>query len=54
MLFRSIGVIYRGRLIASGPPDRLKAGHRRPGQLDPTLEDVFIDLIETYDREHAL
>jgi ABC-2 type transport system ATP-binding protein len=49
-----IGVIYRGRLIASGPPERLKADHRRPDQPDPTLEDVFIDLIETYDREHAL
>ncbi len=49
-----IGVIYRGRLIASGPPDRLKADHRRPERPDPTLEDVFVGLIETYDREHAL
>jgi len=48
-----IGVIYRGRLIASGAPDRLKADHRTPGRSEPTLEDVFIDLIETYDREHA-
>ncbi|WP_316976278.1 ATP-binding cassette domain-containing protein [Shumkonia mesophila] len=49
-----IGVIYRGRLIASGSPDRLKADHRGPERPDPTLEDVFVDLIETYDREHAL
>ncbi len=49
-----IGVIYRGRLIASGSPEQLKAEHRNANQPDPTLEDMFIDLIETYDREHAL
>ncbi|MBE0534002.1 MAG: ABC transporter ATP-binding protein [Rhodospirillales bacterium] len=49
-----IGVIYRGRLIASGSPDRLKADHRGSERPDPTLEDVFVDLIESYDREHAL
>ena len=50
-----IGVIYRGKLIAVGPPERLKAEHRPPGRTDdPTLEDLFIGLIEAYDREHAL
>ncbi|MDX9859744.1 MAG: ATP-binding cassette domain-containing protein, partial [Rhodospirillales bacterium] len=49
-----IGIIYRGRLIASGSPERLKADHRTPDRSNPTLENVFIDLIETYDREHAL
>lgn len=49
-----IGVIYRGRLIAAGSPERLKADHRTPDRSNPTLESVFIDLIETYDREHAL
>jgi ABC-2 type transport system ATP-binding protein len=49
-----VGIIYRGRLIAAGSPERLKADHRTPGQPDPTLEDVFIGLVEAYDREHAL
>jgi ABC-2 type transport system ATP-binding protein len=47
-----IGIIYRGRLVASGTPDALKAEHRTPGHPDPTLEDAFVDLIEGYDREH--
>jgi ABC-2 type transport system ATP-binding protein len=49
-----IGVIYRGRLIAAGSPERLKAEHRRDDRPDPSLEEVFIDLIQTYDQEHAL
>ena len=47
-----IGIIYRGRLIATGSPDALKAEHRSEETPDPTLEDAFIDLIEAYDREH--
>lgn len=49
-----IGIIYRGKLIAAGSPDRLKAENRPADCPDPTLEDVFIGLIEAYDREHAL
>lgn len=49
-----VGIIYRGRLIAIGAPDRLKTEHRQAGEPEPTLEDVFIRLIEAYDREHAL
>jgi len=49
-----IGIIYRGRLVASGTPDRLKADHSTPECPQPTLEDAFIDLIEHYDRENPL
>jgi drug efflux transport system ATP-binding protein len=49
-----IGIIYRGRLVASGTPDRLKADHSTPERPQPTLEDAFIDLIEHYDRENPL
>lgn len=47
-----IGLIYRGRKIAEGSPDHLKADARTPAQPDPTLEDAFIALIEqSEDRE---
>ncbi len=48
-----IGIIYRGKLVATGSPEALKVEHRTPEHPDPTLEDAFIDLIERYDREHA-
>jgi ABC-2 type transport system ATP-binding protein len=41
-----IGLIYRGRQIAEGSPDRLKAAARTPQRPDPTLEEAFIALIE--------
>ena len=41
-----IGLIYRGRKIAEGSPDRLKAAARTDERPDPTLEDAFIALIE--------
>jgi len=41
-----IGLIYRGRKIAEGSPDRLKASARTDERPDPTLEDAFIALIE--------
>jgi ABC-2 type transport system ATP-binding protein len=47
-----IGIIYRGRLVATGPPDELKAARATPGHPEPTLEAAFIDLIEDYDRAH--
>ena len=50
-----IGLIYRGRKIAEGSPDHLKANARTPAQPDPTLEDAFIALIEqSEDREATL
>ena len=47
-----IGIIYRGRLVATGAPDELKAAHATPEHPEPTLEQAFIDLIGDYDRAH--
>jgi ABC-type multidrug transport system ATPase subunit len=41
-----IGLIWRGRKIAEGTPDELKARVRSARQPEPTLEDAFIALIE--------
>ncbi len=41
-----IGLIWRGRKIAEGTPDELKARVRSAGQPEPTLEDAFIALVE--------
>ncbi len=48
-----LGIIYRGRLIAVGPPDELKRRHRTPEHPDPTLDDAFVALIQEQDREEA-
>jgi ABC-2 type transport system ATP-binding protein len=47
-----IGLIYRSKLIQMGTPDELKAHAKTENDLYPTLEDAFITLIKTYDREH--
>ncbi|HKJ22564.1 MAG TPA: ABC transporter ATP-binding protein, partial [Gammaproteobacteria bacterium] len=39
-------IMYRGRSIALGSPDELKAQTASPALPEPTLEQVFIDLIE--------
>ena len=41
-----IGLIWRGRKIAEGTPDELKARARSARQPEPTLEDAFIALVE--------
>jgi ABC-2 type transport system ATP-binding protein len=41
-----IGLIWRGRKIAEGTPDELKARVRSAARPEPTLEDTFIALIE--------
>jgi ABC-2 type transport system ATP-binding protein len=46
-----IGIIYQGRLVASGTPEELKSRQSSAETPDPTLEDAFINLIERYDRE---
>lgn len=40
-----IGLVYHGRLIASGTPDDLKALAASDQRPDPTMEDAFIDLV---------
>ena len=48
-----VGIIYRGRLVATGTPEDLKREHRSDKIPDPTLEDAFVDLIEHYDEEQT-
>ncbi len=45
-----LAMIYRGELVAVGAPEELKRERMVNGRL-PTLEDVFIGLIEERDRE---
>jgi len=51
-----LGLIYRGELIACGTPAALKTGFVRDGvardgfDAHPSLEDVFVSLIEARDR----
>ncbi|EOI3546706.1 ATP-binding cassette domain-containing protein [Cronobacter dublinensis] len=47
-----IGLVYRGKVIASGTPDDLKRQAARERDDEPTMEDAFIRLIEAWDKEH--
>jgi len=47
-----IGLVYRGKLIASGTPDDLKAQAADAETTDPTMEQAFITLINDWDKEH--
>lgn len=47
-----IGLVYRGKLIASGTPDDLKEQAANHEQTDPTMEQAFITLIHQWDKEH--
>ncbi len=46
-----MALIYRGRIIAAGAPDKLKASARSEDIPEPTLEDAFIALVENDDRQ---
>lgn len=48
-----IGLVYRGKLIASGTPDDLKKQAANEDDADPTMEQAFITLIHEWDKEHA-
>ncbi len=48
-----IGLVYHGKLIASGTPDALKAQAANDQQPDPTMEQAFITLIHDWDKENA-
>ena len=45
-----LALIYRGELVAVGTPEELRRSRSMGGEV-PTLEDVFIELIEERDRE---
>jgi ABC-2 type transport system ATP-binding protein len=46
-----ISLIYRGRAIALGSPDELKARVASKDRPDPTMEDAFIALVEASDTK---
>ncbi len=48
-----IALVYRGRVIAAGSPDALKASVRSAARPQPTLEDAFIALVEQDARDEA-
>ena len=41
-----IGLVYRGQMIAVGPPDSLKAAAATAQLPDPSMEEAFIALVE--------
>ncbi|KKZ86557.1 ATP-binding cassette domain-containing protein [Rhizobium phaseoli] len=49
-----ISLIYRGRSIALGSPDELKARVATKEQPDPTMEDAFIALVQQSEAEDAV
>jgi ABC-2 type transport system ATP-binding protein len=49
-----IGLIYRGKNIATGTPDDLKEKARSHEIPHPTLEEAFIELVQRNDAEGAL
>lgn len=48
-----IGLVYHGKLIASGTPDDLKRQAAREANDESTMEEAFIRLIEAWDKEHS-
>ncbi|MHB8417165.1 MAG: ATP-binding cassette domain-containing protein [Myxococcales bacterium] len=48
-----ISLIYRGRSIALGSPDALKARAATAARPDPTLEDAFVALVEAQEEPGA-
>lgn len=48
-----IGLVYHGKLIATGTPDALKQQIADRLTPDPTMEQAFIGLIEQWDKEHS-
>jgi len=48
-----IGLVYRGQLIAVGPPDELKRKAASTALPDPSMDEAFIALVEQRDAESA-
>ncbi|MDR1768959.1 MAG: ABC transporter ATP-binding protein [Propionibacteriaceae bacterium] len=46
-----LAFIYRGRIIADGSPADLRAAHADARHPDPTIEDVFVDLVSAQPGE---
>ncbi|MFV9998391.1 MAG: hypothetical protein AB8W37_12920 [Arsenophonus endosymbiont of Dermacentor nuttalli] len=45
-----IGLVYHGKIIASGTPDQLKSQIATAEKPDPLMEEAFIGLILNYDQ----
>jgi len=45
-----IGLVYRGRMIAAGTPDALKAMVAGSERAEPSMEDAFVELVARDDR----
>jgi len=45
-------IIYRGRLIAGGSPEEIKAAGSAHDSESASLEEAFITLVEAYDKDH--
>ena len=43
-----IGLVYRGQMIAVGPPDELKRAAACAGNPDPSMDDAFVALVEQH------
>jgi ABC-2 type transport system ATP-binding protein len=48
-----IGLVYRGKLIATGTPDDLKHEAATDALPDPSMEDAFIELVQRHDQSDA-
>ncbi len=46
-----LGIVYAGRMIASGSPDSMKQRFVTPDLPEPTLEDAFVGLIREHDAD---
>ncbi len=46
-----LGIVYAGRMIASGSPDEMKQRFVTADLPEPTLEDAFVGLIHEHDAE---
>ena len=46
-----ISLIYKGDIIAMGSPGELKQNLAKKEDKEISLEDVFVSLIETHDKE---
>ena len=46
-----LGIVYAGRMIASGSPDAMKQRFVTADLPEPTLEDAFVGLIHQHDAE---
>ncbi len=48
-----IGLVYHGKLIASGTPDELKQRTASTEAPNPTMEQAFIALVGNYDKDNG-